>query len=487
MTRASLSLPSLLGAFALLLTACSNDEVNADGDETSTGDGDGDPTGDGDGDPTGDGDGDGDPTGDGDGDPGGVCGDGNLDDGEACDDGNTADGDGCSATCTISSCGLEWTWTEDVDSAAAGGFDVAVGSDGSVYVAGISINTNNDAWVAKWNPDGSQAWSKSFDGGNGNDAAAAITVDSSGNVYATGWVEDDGDDQWVIALDGDGNEIWTVITAGDVAGADDLGTGIALTSDGDVIVAGRTRVGDGDDDVQVRRLAAADGAEVWATTWSGTGDGNFSTDRSGAVAVAADGSVWVAAREHIDFDSQDATLLHFASNGDFVDAFQPQAGGDTQQDPIDVITDGDAVYFAFEKSQFPYRGWLYKLGTDGSEQWVKTEAEWPMLPGGDEPLGSDWIVRGLGVDGDGHVGLAGVFTNEDAGDGISWGEAWVAKLDGAGATVCYGTHAVDDGNVIPPSLSLDGGGFSAGGFAVTGIETAGQGNATKLWTGFFAP
>jgi cysteine-rich repeat protein len=484
MTRPSLSLPIFLGAIALLSTACTSDEVTAEGGETSNGDGDGDPTGDGDGDPTGDGDGD--PTGDGDGDPAGTCGDGTLDPGEACDDGNTEDGDGCSPTCQISACGLEWTWTEDVPSSVGGGLDVAVGSDGSVYVAGIAINADNDAWVAKWNPDGSQAWSESFDSGNGNDAANSIAVAADGTVYVVGSRKDDGDDQWVIALDDSGTELWSVTFAGDVAGADDVGTGVALAPDGDLVVVGRIRVGDGDDDVRVMKLDSGDGSELWSTTWSGTGDGNFSTDRSGAVAVADDGSVWVAAREHVDFDSQDATLLHFAADGSFIAAFQPQAGGDQRHDPIDVAVDGDAVYFAFEKSAFPYRGWLYKLDTAGTEAWVKTEADWPVLEGGD-PIGRSWAIRGIGIDASGDLGLAGVFTNEEAGQGISWGEAWVAKLDGAGATVCHGRHQVVDGNVIPPSLSLAGGGFSSGGFAVTGIETAGQGNATKHWTGYFTP
>src|SRR5690606_28648352 len=162
MTRPALRFPFVLSFCALLATACKGDDVTSDEADETTGDGDGDPTGDGDGDgdgdPTGDGDGDGDPTGDGDGDPS-ACGNGVLDPGEECDDNNTEDGDGCTASRTIGECGLTWTWTEDVASSIAGGFDVAVGDDGSVYVAGRLINADNDTWVAKWNPDGSQAWS----------------------------------------------------------------------------------------------------------------------------------------------------------------------------------------------------------------------------------------------------------------------------------------------------------------------------------------
>ncbi|HLT36051.1 MAG TPA: hypothetical protein VK034_07190, partial [Enhygromyxa sp.] len=410
-----------------------------------------------------------------------------LDPGEECDDNNTEDGDGCTASCTIGECGLTWTWTEDVASSIAGGFDVAVGDDGSVYVAGRLINADNDTWVAKWNPDGSQAWSVTNDFG-GNDTAAAIAVGAGGEVYVIGWFDGFGDDIWYAALDpADGETVWSTTLDGNdgVGDGDDLGSGIALTPDGDLVLAGRIRVGDGDDDVWVRKVTT-EGTVIWTSTWSGTGDNSFSTDRSGSVAVGSDGSVWVTAREHVDFDTQEATLLHFDEDGNFVALHQPQAGGSHQHDPIDVLVDGDSVYFAFAKSAFPYRGWLYKLDTDGTEQWLKTEADWVLIDG-EDMIGEDWTIRGLGLDGNGNLGVAGVFINEEQGEGIDWGEAWVAKLDGAGEIICRGRHAVDDGNVIPPSLSIDGAGFGAGGFGLTGIETAGQGNATKLWTARFNP
>ena len=273
-----------------------------------------------------------------------------------------------------------------------------------------------------------------------------------------------------------------------VMDGDDLATGIALTPDGDLVIAGRTRVADGDDDIWVRKASATDGAEIWTSTWTGDGDGTFSTDRSGAVAVGPDGHVWVSAREHIDFDTQEATLLHFDAAGAFVAMFQPQAADTAHQhDPVDVVVSADAVYFAFAKYAFPYRAWVYKLATDGSEQWVKTEGDLQDVGPDDGPLGADWGVTGIGLDQAGNLGIAGSFTNEEVGQGINWGEAWVAKLDGAGDYVCRSRYAADDGAQIPPSLSIDGASAGPGGFGLTGIETSGQGNSTKRWTGYFRP
>src|SRR5690606_24069913 len=111
--------------------------------------------------------------------------------------------------------------------------------------------------------------------------------------------------------------VWQQVVTGpmEVMDGDDIGSGIAVTPDGDLVVVGRVRVGDGDDDVWVRKADPSDGSEIWTMTWTGVGDGMFSTDRVGAVSVAPDGSVWVGAREHIAFDTQDATLLHFDADG----------------------------------------------------------------------------------------------------------------------------------------------------------------------------
>ena len=472
------SLPLCLSLGALTLAACPADTTPVDS-VTETGDGDGDPAGDGDGDTSGDGDGD--TTGDGDGDGDGpTCGDGTLDPGEECDDGNTEDGDGCSSDCMISSCGLVWAETQDIQSSVVGGYDTAVGADGSIYTVGVTINADNDAWAAKWNPDGSMAWSVSFDGGNGNDAAFSLALGPDGELYLGGRfaAAEGSTDIWYAALDASGVEQWSVLIPGAIPDEDDFVTGVDLDVNGDLVLSGRVRVGDGDDDVFLLKASAADGSEIWTSTWSGMGDGNFSTDRSGPLSAAPDGTYWVGAREHVDFDSQEAKLLHFDADGALVAAYQPQDSGNHRHEVIDVLATDDAVYFAMEKNDFPYRGWLYKLGLDGSEQWVKTHEDWITI-------GEDWAVRGLGLDDDGNLGVAGVYGNEEEGEDINWGEAWTAKLDPAGEFLCRGSHMVTDDSFIPPSLSIDSAGFSSGGFGLMAIETQGQGNGLKLWTGFF--
>ncbi len=472
---------SLIG-LSLLLTACPADDVTADeeGTDTAGTTGDTDTTGTGT-----DTDTDTDTDTEGEDDVGDSCGDGILDAGEECDDGNTADGDGCSATCTIASCGLVWSAIESVESSNSSGVGIAVDAAGDLYTVGQRANNDNDIYVERANG-GGVAWSVSFDSGNGNDAGFAIDLGPNGEVYVAGRMEADADAIWFASLNpDDGSVVWEQVIDGDVAGEDDLATGIAVTPDGDVVVVGQIRVGEGDDDVWVSKRAAGDGSEIWTSTWGGVGDGSFSTDRSDSVTVGSDGEIWVGAREHIAFDTQDATLLHFDADGGLVAAFQPQLGGSHTHNPVGVAVDDSGVYFAIEKSDFPLRSWTYRLGLDGSEQWVKTEEDWAL--NSEVVLGEDWSVRGLSVNGAGELMVGGRFLNEEPGEGIEWGEAWVARVDASGSFLCRGHYMEDDGSVIPPSLSIAGvSGNSAGNFAMTAQLNAGQGQATWIWTGYFA-
>ncbi len=402
-----------------------------------------------------------------------LCGNGMIDGAEQCDDGNTVDDDGCSSTCEVTACGLSWTWMEAIEAGSPSGYSVEVDAMGNVYTTGES--EAGTVWVAKWDNTGALVWEQEL----GEDAYGAdLAVDDAGDVFVVGATTADGDDIWYARLSGvDGSEVWSQTIASMMPGEDDYGTGIAIVNADELIVVGRQRVADGDDDVWVSKVSADGGDAIWTSTWSGTGDGTYSTDRTGGVVVTSDGHVWVGAREHVDFDTQEGTLLHFDEVGDLVGAIQPLADAASHQhEPYQVATDGTNVYFLIAKFDFPYRSWLYKLDGSGAEQWVKTEDQWVVV-------GEDWVIEGLGVDGGGNLLVTGEFTNEEPGEGLVWGEAWVAKLDGAGEFVCRSSHMVDDGDIIPPSLNVTAGGGSAGGMAITGVLEDNPTNS--LWTGFF--
>ncbi|MGK7915749.1 MAG: SBBP repeat-containing protein, partial [Prochloraceae cyanobacterium] len=127
---------------------------------------------------------------------------------------------------------------------------VATDSNGNVYLSG---GTNgaieggnaglNDAWVAKYDPEGNLLWTKQI-GTVGNDSAEAVTTDLEGNVYISGLTNgtigevNAGDsDAWVAKYDPDGNLLWTE-QFGSPERDDSLG--VALDSNNALYLSGST-------------------------------------------------------------------------------------------------------------------------------------------------------------------------------------------------------------------------------------------------------
>ncbi|MCA9653978.1 MAG: hypothetical protein KC501_28915 [Myxococcales bacterium] len=415
-----------------------------------------------------------------------TCGNGMLEPGEVCDDGNTTSGDGCSATCQPESCAMVWSWTEPVDDGDPGANDTTVDGTGNVYVVGDTPGpSDNDIWVAKWNPDGSQAWSQRIDSGNGIDVGLGIAVDEAGEVYIAGRVAGDGDAMYYARLaSADGSEVWAITIDSMFPGEDDIGVDAALTPDGDVVVAGRLRVGDGDDDLWLSRRAGADGSEVWATTWSGVGDGTFSTDRVGDLDVGPDGNVWVTVREHVAFDTQDVVLLGYDANGNQTVSFSPLADGLSHtDDPVGVAAYEGGAYFGAVRSSAVavYLAWLFEVDASGAELWSIDQDQWLGT------IGDEYVLRSVDARPDGTVMLGGDFRREAMKSDHEWREAWVMQLDPAGDEVCRGGHMEDDGAPYPPVLYVySGGAASSGGLALSGRVYEGAGIDSWLWSGYFA-
>jgi uncharacterized delta-60 repeat protein len=197
---------------------------------------------------------------------------------------------------------------------------VAVAPDGSVYVAGgtNSFGTgvgvgDRDAFLLKYTPGGGLAWQKTYGVERSDpliaadDVATDVAVGADGAVYVTGFTTTG--QAFLVRFDPAGNLLWQRAWGGD---GFELPDAVAVAPDGSVYITGFTNsFGAGDQDAFLVKYTP-DGSVVWERTWGGAG-----LDAARDVAVAADGSVYIAGDTN-SFFANDAFLVKYDSAGAIV-------------------------------------------------------------------------------------------------------------------------------------------------------------------------
>ena len=429
-----------------------------------------------------------------------ACGNGFVEEGEQCDDANAVDDDGCSNACLVP-CGIDWesvTPAPTLDSTAIGVF-TGVGADGTVAIAAMQQEVIADkrgnltifddvVRVRVHESTGRERWETTLTSDDGDLSVAALKVGDDGTVYVATTVPtaDGGKLIRVQALaPRDGSSEWTVDYDG-TPGEDDTATGLAIAPDGDLVVSGRVRAGDGDTDAWLRKMTAADGTEVWTTTYSGQPNNNFSVDVGGPVTVGDDGTIYMLMAEYVDFETRQATLLAYDADGTdpplwtFAPSL-PGTGQAKQHNPLEVAaTDDGGVLMAFTRNVGGDAVFhVYKLDGAGAEQW-SLDSTWLA-----DRMGSDYELRGLGVHAGGLV-LEGRYVNDFESFESAWGEVWLVRMDNGGNETCRVTYQATARSLLPPSLGPRGAAVGPNdGVFITGER--GLEGESAIWVGRFRP
>jgi uncharacterized delta-60 repeat protein len=261
---------------------------------------------------------------------------------------------------------LTWqrTWEGPVQFGTDQANDVAVASDGSVYVTGSTQGVGGDAVLLKLSPDGDLLWQRRW-GGSGSESGEAVAVAGDGSIYVVGGTSSFGSHLFVLKFAPDGALTWQRIREGgtaqgvaaradgtiavggvagraDVPGAFDVVVltltdtgalvwqraystaevadargGVAVGSDGSIHVAGAIQASERKVIVDALLVKlTSDGTLVWDRVWGGR-----SGDVSGGVAVAADGTaLWSGDSNSYGAGSDDAFLLHMSADGRTIDS-----------------------------------------------------------------------------------------------------------------------------------------------------------------------
>ncbi|MEM7153116.1 MAG: DUF4215 domain-containing protein [Myxococcota bacterium] len=427
-----------------------------------------------------------------------VCGNGFVEEDEECDDGNADDADACSNACQIP-CGLQWDQLvlgPTLDSVIEG-LGVARDAGDQVIISGllreVTVEMDGTTTVGEdtvlvqshMSEGAGMVWEQVLDDPEGDVNFAGVAVDAAGEIYVAATVDAADGGRAIRAYRlaaADGAVTWVHDFDGAFAGEDELAFGIAVGPDGQPVVSGQVRAGDGDDDVWVRKLDAADGSEVWTETYSGLGSGGFSTDDGGPIAIGDDGSIYVLARIYVDFQTAPGTLLRFGPDGGAPTwTFAPTpAGADQTFNPetVTVASDGGPVMAVSRVDGADFNFWVYKLDAAGQEQWLLEREDFEI-----EGQGSDWILEDISTN-DEELIVLGRYRNDDGFDGQSWSEPWISRLDGDANLRCQVLHQGDVNGLLPPSLFGYGVATGSAGNALVAGELASE-DESGLWFGSF--
>jgi hypothetical protein len=311
---------------------------------------------------------------------------------------------------------------------------VAVDSSGAVYVSGYTTSTDFptvsayqssnggglcDAYVFKLNASGSALTYATYLGGNSGDRALRVAVDSNGEAHIAGDTGSTGftsalpyggsGDAFVAKLGASGSTLSWFLYLGGSWG--DTGHGIAIDSDGSVVVAGETASGNfpvttgsmqttfgGGGDGFVARIAASGGAVTWASFLGGS-----DYDIARQVALGPQGAVHVVG---------ETVSTNFPTTSGAFQSSHASDGGVWDGFAAKVSSDGGTL------------SWSTCYGGDGTD---KAQALVVLSDG------SVWIG---GVTGSTDLPVQSPFqsTRNDGNDGF------VAKLSSTGASLTFGTY-----------------------------------------------
>lgn len=200
-------------------------------------------------------------------------------------------------------------------------YAVAMDGSGNVFVAGASARTNGlplnyDYSTIKYSGGGVPLWTNRYNGPhNHDDLCVAMALDTNGNVFVTGRsiskIGNDIDyDYATIKYSGAGVPLWTNRFNGPDNGADSA-SDIALDTSGNVFVTGRSAgIGSFWPDYVTIKYSNA-GLPMWTNRYNGP----HSIDEAKAVAVDINGNVFVTGESLGSGSSSDFATIKYSGAG----------------------------------------------------------------------------------------------------------------------------------------------------------------------------
>ncbi|AFZ60550.1 SBBP repeat-containing protein [Anabaena cylindrica FACHB-243] len=344
-------------------------------------------------------------------------------------------------------------------------------SSGSIFAAGFTTgafagNTNagnDDGYITKYNPDGSQAWIKQF-GTSGTDYAIGTGNDSAGNVYTAGYTN--GAFAGATNLGSNDGFITKYTSAGTLAwvkqfgtAADDTSFGISVDSNGNSYIVGKTygafagNVTQGAYDAYIAKYDT-NGTQTWIKQF-----GTDQDDETIGVSVDSNNNIYVlgstagAFAGNTNASGYDVFVSKYDSSG--TQAWVKQLGSSGNNyaniNGISYDSTGNAFITGYTDGTFSgntslgsYDGFVAKYSSTGTLAWVKqfgTTSEDYSIASKTDSAGNTYVTGWTGGQFAGNTALGGY-------------DGFLAKYNTSGTRLWvkqFGTNSNDYAN----GLSID--------------------------------
>jgi hypothetical protein len=263
------------------------------------------------------------------------------------------------------------------------GRDVAVDAAGNVYVTGSAylyesswMGCHQDVVTIKYSPSGVEQWVRRVNGAlyNSSDSGQFIAVTPGGDVYVLGYLGSGFGDMVTIKYDTNGTEQWSHTYDG-TGGITDSPAGIALDPAGNAYVLGTSDgVNPAKDDFVIIKYTAA-GVEDWVERYDGAGHPTLANDEAKGIAVDASGNVFVTGSSYVSGNGADLVTIKYDTNGT-EQWTELRNGDDDSSDWGDSIVPdgvGGAIVTGTTSDHFTHRSFITIHYDDaGNERWVAT-------------------------------------------------------------------------------------------------------------------
>ena len=244
---------------------------------------------------------------------------------------------------------------------------IAVDSIGNTIMAGISGSPScvrSCIVVIKYDSSGNQLWSRLFNFGPGStpNIATDLAVDSLDNIYVTGAGSTPGAiDMITLKYDSNGNLQW--VRSIDNGGVD-AGTALALAPGDEILVTGRTRTATAADFVTIKYDSA--GNTLWQASYDGIGRDDAATD----IDIDGFGNTYVTGTSEGPTSGFDIATIKYDSVGTELWAARHDGGPDSA--PALTVDAAGNAYVA-GRSGIADGFLTLKYDSTGALQWANRE------------------------------------------------------------------------------------------------------------------